>query len=341
MLYANGVPGPSQPPDLLGQLKRILIPAILLVTLVSALAFALYHWWPGDQSATQRPDPGGAPAPSSEPAAPDAIAQSLATAREHLAAGRVIAPPGQNAVQTYLEVLAREPGQLAAKQALMELVPIAAAAAESSIDRGELAEFEGQLSLLRAMGVGEARLEALQRRHDAALASLTAPAPSSELVAPPAAVEVATAAAAAPAPVESLAPTPPVAPASADSPPAGTATPSVAQDSPVAADAPTPAPATAASAVVVEPVQVVDVAPSYPVQAQRRRIEGWVELEFDIGSNGSVSGVRVLRAEPAGVFDREAIRAAQRWRFQPRTIDGAAVASKGRKTLRFRLSRNS
>ena len=51
----------------------------------------------------------------------------------------------------------------------------------------------------------------------------------------------------------------------------------------------------------------------------------------------SVQEVAVVRSEPSRIFDREAIRAAQRWRFEPRRENGVAVESRVRKTVSFRL----
>jgi len=42
-----------------------------------------------------------------------------------------------------------------------------------------------------------------------------------------------------------------------------------------------------------------------------------VQVEFTVGTDGSVSGARVVRATPPRVFDREALAAVKRWRFQP------------------------
>jgi protein TonB len=50
-----------------------------------------------------------------------------------------------------------------------------------------------------------------------------------------------------------------------------------------------------------------------------------------------VENIRVLEASPRNVFDREARRAAARWRFAPRTENGAPVSREAVKTLHFRL----
>lgn len=80
-----------------------------------------------------------------------------------------------------------------------------------------------------------------------------------------------------------------------------------------------------------------DVSPEYPRYALQRGIEGHVKLAFTINRAGAVENVRVLESSPQNVFEREARRAAVRWRFAPRTEGGLAVAREAVKTLYFRL----
>ncbi|AHL74194.1 energy transducer TonB [Stutzerimonas stutzeri] len=80
-----------------------------------------------------------------------------------------------------------------------------------------------------------------------------------------------------------------------------------------------------------------DVRPEYPYRARQRGIEGHIKLAFTITAAGKVENIRVLDASPPNVFDREARRAAARWRFAPRTENGSAVSREAVKTLHFRL----
>lgn len=88
-----------------------------------------------------------------------------------------------------------------------------------------------------------------------------------------------------------------------------------------------------------EVIPLNEVLPVYPDSARRRGIEGHVKLAFTITTDGRVENVRVLEASPANVFDREARRAAVRWRFAPRTEDGQLVAREAVKVLQFRLEK--
>ena len=80
-----------------------------------------------------------------------------------------------------------------------------------------------------------------------------------------------------------------------------------------------------------------DVRPEYPYRARQHGIEGHIKLAFTITAAGKVENIRVLEASPSNVFDREARRAAARWRFAPRTENGSAVSREAVKTLHFRL----
>lgn len=82
----------------------------------------------------------------------------------------------------------------------------------------------------------------------------------------------------------------------------------------------------------VEPLSRVP--PSYPRRAQRRGLEGHVELEFLIRPDGSVdrSSIRVLDARPRRVFEEAAEQAVQQWRFE---ADGRQ--RRARQRLEFQL----
>lgn len=77
--------------------------------------------------------------------------------------------------------------------------------------------------------------------------------------------------------------------------------------------------------------------PQYPRQALSRRIQGWVELAFSVDAEGQVlpETIRVVAAEPEGVFDRAARRAIARWRFS--TDELGRQGAELRQRLEFRL----
>lgn len=74
---------------------------------------------------------------------------------------------------------------------------------------------------------------------------------------------------------------------------------------------------------------IVRIEPRYPQQAARDGITGWVRLGFTIDETGAVTDIQVLAAEPANTFNREAVRALARWKYQPQWSKGKAVRQTG------------
>jgi protein TonB len=87
------------------------------------------------------------------------------------------------------------------------------------------------------------------------------------------------------------------------------------------------------AAVILERVYAVD--PEFPEAAREGDLSGYVDLEFLVRADGTVSDVTVLKAEPAGVFDRAAVNAVQQWRYRPFERDGVAVDEHARLRLNF------
>ena len=70
-----------------------------------------------------------------------------------------------------------------------------------------------------------------------------------------------------------------------------------------------------------ESIRVFCPTPAYP-SGQRASAGGWVHVAFDVDPAGRPMDVRTVDSEPAGVFDRVALRAASGCRYHPRRIDG-------------------
>jgi protein TonB len=61
------------------------------------------------------------------------------------------------------------------------------------------------------------------------------------------------------------------------------------------------------------------VEPDYPRNAAARRLPGWVDVAFAVDASGRTREVRVVGAEPPGVFDEAALAAVRRGRFAATT----------------------
>jgi len=88
---------------------------------------------------------------------------------------------------------------------------------------------------------------------------------------------------------------------------------------------------------------LVAIAPQYPTRAAQRGIQGWCLVSFTVDGLGNVveESIVVVDAEPANIFDRSSLRAAARFKFQPRVVDGAGVNVDGVQYLfRYQLEDN-
>ena len=76
---------------------------------------------------------------------------------------------------------------------------------------------------------------------------------------------------------------------------------------------------------------LVAIAPQYPTRAAQRGIEGWCLVSFTVNGLGSVEEetITVVDAEPPQIFNRSSVRAAARFKFQPRVEDGVGVEVSG------------
>jgi protein TonB len=86
-------------------------------------------------------------------------------------------------------------------------------------------------------------------------------------------------------------------------------------------------------------VPIVRVNPQYPLRASEKGIEGWVAVEFTISKTGTVKNPRVIGSHPSSIFDREALKAIRKWKYNPKIEDGEPVERPGVKVkLTFELS---
>ncbi len=248
-------------------------------------------------------------------------------ARKAYAENRLYAPAEDNAVEYYLALREKAPGDAAVSSALTDLLPMTVIAIEQSVQREDFAEAQRLAALLekadpqhpalarlkssittqQTASVKRAEQEKIsaeeqakrqeelerqraadqQRQQEEAARQLAAQQQAAreqaarEEAERKAAEERAAAAATTPAPAASR-------------------------------PAPEPARATAAD---LRPISTP--APRFPAAAMRSRTSGEVQVEFTVGTDGSVTSARVVRSNPARVFDREAVAAVREWRFQP------------------------
>ncbi len=84
---------------------------------------------------------------------------------------------------------------------------------------------------------------------------------------------------------------------------------------------------------------LVRVQPQYPRRAQERGIEGYAIVELTVAEDGSVpaESITVIEADPKGYFERAAIKAAQKFKYKPKVVNGKGQKVTG---VRYRFSFN-
>ena len=76
---------------------------------------------------------------------------------------------------------------------------------------------------------------------------------------------------------------------------------------------------------------LVRVQPQYPRRAQERGVEGYVIVELTVNADGTVppDSIAIIEAEPKGYFERSARKAAAKFKYKPKVINGKAVPVAG------------
>ena len=252
---------------------------------------------------------------------------------------RLYAPAGNNAIEYYLALRERQPNDTLVNNALQDLFPYAMIATEQNLQKGDRVEAARIFALLERVDknapslprlrdtmqkVASTELKAQQdvakkaqdllikQTEAAKLAATTAAAqrttvPPTNLPPPP------VTAAPIPQPVVTR-PTPPPAPVQAQPKP-----------QPVEAEPP-PRPARPAGL----PNVVSSAQPEYPRDALRDGVSGEVTVAFTVNADGSVGAANVVSSNPRNVFDRAAVAAIKKWRFE---APGEPVS--GRRTFSF------
>ncbi|MCL2913830.1 M56 family metallopeptidase [Shewanella corallii] len=64
------------------------------------------------------------------------------------------------------------------------------------------------------------------------------------------------------------------------------------------------------------PYPKVRIEPTYPAKAVENKLEGYVQLSFDITPAGKVNNIKVLKSLPEGVFDQSAAEALAQWQYE-------------------------
>lgn len=78
-----------------------------------------------------------------------------------------------------------------------------------------------------------------------------------------------------------------------------------------------------------EYLPIVKVAPIYPRRAQTRGITGYCIVEYTVTKSGSIRNPQAVDCSPSGVFERASVKAAAKFKYKPRVVDGEPIEVAG------------
>ncbi|MFK7977361.1 MAG: energy transducer TonB [Halioglobus sp.] len=78
-----------------------------------------------------------------------------------------------------------------------------------------------------------------------------------------------------------------------------------------------------------EYLPIVKVAPIYPRRAQTRGISGYCTVEYTVTTSGAIRDPVAVDCQPSGVFEKASVKAAQKFKYKPRVVDGEAIEVAG------------
>lgn len=263
-----------------------------------------------------------APTPSVTALSADQLREAASKA---YAENRLYAPAQDNAVEYYLALRDKSPADPAVASALTDLLPMTVIAIEQSVNREDFSEADRLAALLEradAQHPALARLRESIASRQAAAAQRAQQLTAEEEARRQKAVEEQRLAdqkkqqeeAAKKLAAQQEKAAAEKAAAERQAAERAAATQRAAAETRAAAQQPA-ATAAAPSASQLRPISMP--APRYPPDALRAGTSGSVLIEYTVGTDGTVTAARVVRSNPTRVFDREAVNAVRRWRFQP------------------------
>ncbi|MBW8074345.1 MULTISPECIES: energy transducer TonB [Metallibacterium] len=268
------------------------------------------------------------------------VDQLMNAAQKALKEDRLVAPAGDNAFDYYLEVLKKSPNNRAAQDALRETFPYGAQTVDQTINQKDFAEAQREINLLASADPTNYTLTILRSKLDAARKVATQQQAAQQQAQQASAAEKARLAAAASVLKQQQ---------------AQAALVRQQQDQAAALkQQQAQAAAQKQQAVALKQQQaqqttqslnreaqiVRQVPPQYPLSAARDGEQGWVDVEFTVSADGSVTNAHVTDAQPRRVFDRAALEAVNRWQFKPALINGIPTAVVLKRRVEFKLSGN-
>ena len=285
----------------------------------------------------------------------------LAKASARLEAGQLTSPSNDNARYYYELALSNDPQNAAARQGLIAIASKLVLQARAQVDRGDFPAADVLLADARRLDPSSAELAdataalvAARDRLEQDRIAAERRAAEERAAAERAAQEKAAAerAAAQRAEEERLAAlqaeaerkaAAEQAAAAEPEPPVQRAVAATTSRAPAETVGPTFEPPAAVDPALQAPVPVSSlkrtryVAPKYPRTAQRRNLQGYVDVLFTVTFDGTVSNIEIRGSEPGDTFVRSATNAVSDWEFEPIIENGVAVEKRAAVRMMFAL----
>ncbi len=80
------------------------------------------------------------------------------------------------------------------------------------------------------------------------------------------------------------------------------------------------------------------VAPRFPKIALTRGVSGWVDVYFTVTPDGETTDISIEASEPGELFDNAAVRAVEKWEFEPFEYRGQLISKRVGTKLVFNVS---
>lgn len=221
----------------------------------------------------------------------------LERANARLEQGRLLNPANDNARFLFESVLASDPNNIAARQGLSAVASKLVLNAREAIDNGQLNQADSLLKSAAQIDASSSELEASWQALADARDAISQAAAERERLARE----------------------------------AEAAAEKEARDAELAAtEAARPVPVSSLT-------RTKYVAPKYPRSAERRGLNGWVDIVFTVTTDGNVRDIEVRNSEPGTMFVNSAIAAVERWEFEPVVENGAVVEKRAGVRLGFAM----
>jgi protein TonB len=78
-----------------------------------------------------------------------------------------------------------------------------------------------------------------------------------------------------------------------------------------------------------EYLPIVKIQPIYPRRAQTRGISGYCIVEYTVTTSGAIRDPVAVDCQPSGVFEKASLKAAAKFKYKPRVVDGEAIEVAG------------